>query len=521
MIAQKERELLAAEVEFEEMQKYIQGASQRGETIYEVECSLWERVRKLGWEMLRAYVAMQGTGDMGESLTLEDGRKVRRRPELHSKRYVSVFGELEIERVVYGQRRKQKFEVVPLDARLELPEGDFSYLLQDWNQAHCVEQAFDKASDSMGRILKLRQGVRTLEHMNQEMATGVEEFQESQGPPPRAQEGELLVVSADHKGIPMRRGPDDTRPVDPKHLQKGEKKNKKRMACVGAAYTVDRHIRTAEQVMNEVMREQVEAERPKPQHKRLRAELTREVNGEVVEGRHQVFRWLRQELEQRSPRGRKQVLFLSDGERTLQDCAGEHFAEWWVIQVLDLMHALDRLWDVAHCFYPEGSEEARAFVEERLERLLLGQVDGVIRGLRQMSTKRRLKGNRKKTITQVTQYYENNRERMQYDHYLLCGYPIGTGPVEGACRNLIKDRMERTGMHWTVPGAQAMLHLRATYLNGDWDAYSQHRISRETERLYPYRTLFSPAQWHAVQANRTFYSSPAATVATMSPGTNY
>lgn len=49
--------------------------------------------------------------------------------------------------------------------------------------------------------------------------------------------------------------------------------------------------------------------------------------------------------------------------------------------------------------------------------------------------------------------------------------------------------MERTGMRWRVPGAQAMLNLRAVYINGDWEAFQQHRVNQERRRLYPYRSL--------------------------------
>ena len=73
---------------------------------------------------------------------------------------------------------------------------------------------------------------------------------------------------------------------------------------------------------------------------------------------------------------------------------------------------------------------------------------------------------------------------MRYDVYLAAGYPIGSGVAEGACRHLVKDRMEQTGMRWTVAGAQAMLHLRATYLNGDWEAFCVYRIQQEQIRLY-------------------------------------
>ncbi len=73
---------------------------------------------------------------------------------------------------------------------------------------------------------------------------------------------------------------------------------------------------------------------------------------------------------------------------------------------------------------------------------------------------------------------------MRYDEYLAAGYPIGSGVVEGACRHLVKDRLEQTGMRWTVNGAQAMLHLRAIYLNGQWNAFVNYRIETEQARLY-------------------------------------
>jgi len=73
---------------------------------------------------------------------------------------------------------------------------------------------------------------------------------------------------------------------------------------------------------------------------------------------------------------------------------------------------------------------------------------------------------------------------MKYDEYLAAGYPIGSEVAEGACRRLVKDRMERTGMRWPVPGAQAMLHLRALHINGSWEKYLNYHIEAEQARLY-------------------------------------
>jgi hypothetical protein len=74
---------------------------------------------------------------------------------------------------------------------------------------------------------------------------------------------------------------------------------------------------------------------------------------------------------------------------------------------------------------------------------------------------------------------------MRYHEYLANGWPIASGPVEGACKNLIKDRMERSGMRWTEPMAEAIVQLRAVYLSGDFDTYWQFHIEQDQKRLYP------------------------------------
>jgi hypothetical protein len=179
------------------------------------------------------------------------------------------------------------------------------------------------------------------------------------------------------------------------------------------------------------------------------------------------------------------LIFLSDGERALHDRQGEYLPEG-AICILDLFHVLERLWKVAWCFFDEATQkpEAQGWVEKELRMLLEGKVRYVVSGLRQMMTKRELKGTRRKTVREVTGYFERNRARMKYDAYLAAGYPIGSGVVEGACRHLVKDRLERTGMRWHPDGAQAMLNLRATYLNGEWDSYWAYHVEQEDERLY-------------------------------------
>ena len=132
-------------------------------------------------------------------------------------------------------------------------------------------------------------------------------------------------------------------------------------------------------------------------------------------------------------------------------------------------------------------EHQEAFARERLDRLLSGEVHGVITGLRRMATTRRLKGEQRKTIDAVCRYFENNQHRMRYETYLRQGYPIATGVIEGACRHLVSDRMDLTGARWSLAGAEAVLRLRALRSSGDFDTYWGFHLTKEHERNHQSR----------------------------------
>jgi len=470
--------------QFAQLQGCIRLAVQEGRAIHDVERDLWRQLRLMGHEALAQFLRLQGTGDMGETVALPTGEVCQRLEELHERRYVSIFGEFRLRRVVYGRREKQQIEFVPLDHRLQLPASVFSYVLQDWDQSLSVEQAFGQASGTVARILELKQSVDSLEHMNQEMAKEATTFMLNRPPP--EQEGEIVVASADQKGIVLRRQPDD--PPPKAHRTKGDKASQKRMATVATVYTVDRYRRTPEEVVAALFRDAPEPsrDRPRPQAKEVWASLPRdEQPGSGIEA---AFAWMVGGLYLRGRARDKPLVFVSDGQEALWDARQEWLPER-AVNILDLLHVTPRLWQAAHVFHKEGSQEAEDFVRERVLRVLQGKAAGVICGLREMATKHGISGNKKKTIRTVCGYLKANLERMRYDEYLRAGYPIASGAVEGACRHLVKDRMERAGMHWTIPGAQAMLDVRSIYVSGLWDEYQQDRIQRETERLYPYPSL--------------------------------
>jgi hypothetical protein len=202
----------------------------------------------------------------------------------------------------------------------------------------------------------------------------------------------------------------------------------------------------------------------------------------LLKGKTAVIQEVAEEMARRDPSQSLTRLALTDGERALQIRVEKKLN---VTLILDLMHVLEKLWKAAYVFHAEGSLEADLWVLDRTLQILFGNVGQVVKGIRQSVTKRRLSGPKRKTLDAVAHYLYRNRTRMRYDEYLAKGWPIASGSVEGACKNLIKDRMERSGMRWTAQMAEAIVQLRAIYLSGDFDRYWQFHIDQDQRRLYP------------------------------------
>jgi hypothetical protein len=475
MFSSPEALILQARQQFDGLLALVEGA--KHERIDRVEAKLFAELLGLGLTLLRQFIAQHGTGDAGPELTTATGTW-KRLENLHPRRYVSIFGELTFDRIAYGTRAKQKIQAVPLDAQLGLPAGDFSYLLQSWLQERCLDTDYAEAVRGLAAILRVRPSVRSVEDMTWRMAADVPEFQTQQPLPDVAEQAELLVATADHKGVPMVRRDRPAAAAD----EDSERPGVKRAACAGAVYTTAPFVRTPEDVVDEVRRKERAAQRPPPQGKVVWAEMRQEIEGEEVSGREVVVADLCAELDRREPTQKQAVIVLCDGERSLWKTFAAMLTRPYVA-ILDLWHALTYLWLAAKVFH--GSKPAQeTFVTTRLRLLLEGKVRGVIKGLKQMGTQQGLTGEKRRTLAKVVGYFENNRDHMRYDVYLREGYPIGSGVIEGACRHVIKDRMERAGMLWTLERASALLRLRVVHTNGHWDEYQEYRIGREQQELY-------------------------------------
>ena len=213
------------------------------------------------------------------------------------------------------------------------------------------------------------------------------------------------------------------------------------------------------------------------------AEVLPDLGEEPVSGTQLVMAWASRQVEDRHQPGQP-LIRLMDGQHSLwdeADAAQTGVPDDQIVDILDLMHVAGYAWTAAKVFCSNQIDQEES-MKDALLKILQGNVDSVVRSFRCLATRRRLKGTKRADVDRVCGYFSAHRHRMKYDEYLARGYPVATGVIEGACRHLVKDRMERSGMKWTCHGARELLHLRCLRASGYWSEFHETRsTTRQTE----------------------------------------
>jgi len=463
-----------AAVEFALLQSWLASSSALRLPLHHIESQQADKGREVQRLLLQNHLQQRGTGDVAPALLVPTGGEelLYSHRRLGTRRLITVFGAVELIRMGYS--RPGVPSIFPLDQALALPARSFSYELQRRLVKAAAQNPFLESVQTIAELTGVSVSKRSLEEILPHAAQDFDVFYRQRPPDPAS--GSLLVAAVDCKGIPVVK-PVAARPA--LRLTKGQKANKKRMATVATVFTRAPWVRTPQQVLESLFptSRRTSSDKsmpPRPENKRVWASL--------LKGKTAVIREVAEEMDRRDQSRSLTRVALADGERALQIRVKLKLN---VTLILDLMHVLEKLWKAAYVLHAEGSLEADLWVLDRTLRILLGEVGQVVKGIRQTITKRGLSGAKRKTMEAVAGYFHRNRARMQYDEYLANGWPIASGPVEGACKNLIRDRMERSGMRWTEPMAEAIVKLRAIYLSGDFDHYWEFHIEQDQQRLYP------------------------------------
>ncbi|MCX5425898.1 hypothetical protein [Streptomyces sp. NBC_00078] len=143
--------------------------------------------------------------------------------------------------------------------------------------------------------------------------------------------------------------------------------------------------------------------------------------------------------------------------------------------LVDLIHVPGYLWRAAWCLHDSGDASAESWVARHARVLLGGGVQQTAAALEEAARAAGLHGSQRKAIDEAVNYLSGKAEHLRYDTALERGWPIATGIIEGACRHLVKGRLDITGARWGLSGAEAVLKLRAVRANGDFDTYWTHQ----------------------------------------------
>jgi len=477
---------LSAYEQFDSIITQLRSPQTQRMTHSELESLLETEGRELLRRLLQAHLDERSPGTVAEPVLGADGaERTHQRP--HTRQLETLFGEVELERQGYGGRGQESLH--PLDAELNLPPERYSHGVQRRVAVEAAKNSFDEVvatlNDYTGAHVPKRQAEELVQGAAQDFAAFYDSQRQATARELKAT-SQVLVISTDGKGIPVRKADlrAQTRAAAEErqpHLQhrrsKGEKPHRKRMSTVAAVYTIAPWVRRPEEVVRELYPQHApQTPRPRPEDKRVWASLEQPPEAVILQAFEEALR--------RDPTQTKQWVALVDGQETqlgLLWVGAEDFGVDLVI-ILDLIHVLEYLWRAAWVLHREGDPAAELWVSEHLEQILRGQSSAVAAGLRRSATLRGLSVKQRAPLDKCADYLLKYREFLRYDQYLAAGYPIATGVIEGACRHLVKDRMELTGARWSLEGAEAVLRLRSLRSSGDFEAYWEFHLKQEQQR---------------------------------------
>lgn len=485
----KEKEIEKIKQNFNELILTVFSTHEETRRIDKIERHILKVLLSIGMQMIKQYVNLVNTkteAELKESIPLGYQSKGFAR-----RSYFSIFGSLSFTRKkLYNKETGQS--IYPTDIAMGMPKGKYSYNLQDWIGYSATDTDFRSSVELLNKIFCYSIKEMQSERISNELSEEVEVFYEEKTVSPE-NEGHYFAAGFDDKGVPIL--PIDAgREVDSNgvRLGKGQKNGVKKSSTVSVTYSFEPNIRTAEDVIASLFKENKydetkidESLEPKQQaqNKHIRAFLS---------DKKKAMEYGFENILKRSQDKERNIVVLVDGDRGLEKAIdktvdAKGIKNRIIFKVLDFIHVVEYLWKAANIYYGEKSPLRTIWVKEQSLLLLQGKINIVLINLQSLIQHGKYKTSKHKIINSVIKYLSNHKHMMNYKECLAKGFPISTGAIESACGHFVQCRMERNGMRWSIKGAKNMLNLRAVNKNKDWDEYMQYYIekkNRNYERAY-------------------------------------
>jgi hypothetical protein len=487
-IESRETAFEGAHKRLDALERHLRSTEALAMTHAQLESYTIERTREIARDMVQGHLDLRAGAERPVRVVGSDGveRPARR---ASSRRLRLLVGEVTVPRLLYQGPGVDGLS--PQDAALSLPKDSFSMGVRRRVAEEVCVASFDHAVERLASTTGATIAKRQVEQLARASTADFAAFYGRREAVAESDD-DLLVLTFDGAGIIMRT--DELRPQTrraaeqaaeqpdawPKRTKTGEKPNRKRMAEVASVYGLAPFVRTAEDVMGELAsirraRPEEASVRPRPTNKRVWASVERRLVEVIEDGFREAVR--------RDPAGGRRWVVLVDGQEqqleAVREAARRHGVT--VTIVCDFIHTMEYLWAAAHAFHPAGSDDARRWVADHARMLLEGaDPSQVAAGMRRSATLRGLA--ERKAVDKCARYLKRRRDYVRYGDALAQGLPIATGVIEGACRHLVRDRLDCCGARWSVAGAEAVLQLRALRASGDLDAYWAFHLDQEHAR---------------------------------------
>ena len=467
---------------------------QHGELEEQLDVRGRELLRRLFQDRLDLTAARE---ERRHDVTGEDGIPRTRAEKGRTRPLVTKFGQVTVSRIAY--RAPGRGNVHPVDAALNLPEEKHSHGLRKMAAVEAARGSIESACDAVARATGVRIGKRQLEELARRCAAHVEAFYLFRVIRP-APDGWPLVLTFDGKGIVML--PEALRPATARaaaaaegklttRLSPGEKHGRKRMAELACVYDAAPVPRTPEDIISTPAQKRKKKkaqakkgkDKGKPREPQARGKwLTASVTDDIPAVIAAAFG----EAGRRDPQHEREWAVLIDGNNTQIEAVTAEAGRCGVTVtiVIDFIHVLEYLWKAAWSFFDKGEPAAEEWVADQARKILHGKAAQVAAGIRRRATTYGYSGAERAGADEAARYLDNKKDYLGYDTALAKGWPIATGIIEGACRHIVKDRMDITGARWGLEGAEAILKLRAVIASGDFEDYWRFHLRREHERIH-------------------------------------
>lgn len=160
-----------------------------------------------------------------------------------------------------------------------------------------------------------------------------------------------------------------------------------------------------------------------------------------------------------------EVVYIGDGAPWIRTIHDAHFSK--ATFIVDWFHASEHIWNCGKELFGEGTRATERWVKRRQALLWEGWTRKLLNDLKKQFD--RFSGKKREALEALHHYISVNEEQMRYDVFRNKGYDIGSGAAEGACKHVVGKRLKQSGMIWTRAGSSAVLALRITWLNNEWD----------------------------------------------------